>query len=313
MRRWDSIVSKYSEFMKGQDLSEATIACRVSEIGKFGLNLKTRRPIPVIEDLKEEHFSFYLKSRTKFKSKPTTRAIMSHLRCFGDFLARENMLVRNPMRWLHGPKVSMFNKAPKRISKEDMLKLWVEATKNLNNLNQHMLVVVLSVLYGTGLRRGELERLCIDDFLEEEKYLILDGKKSRKERQIYLPPDVYSLIETYLPFRQNALHKNDKSSERHLFVNSKGDPITGQSISLKIKRLAKKAGIEKINMHQFRHTCASDLLGAGFRIDQVKDILGHASVSATMRYFHISAPERKDAMGKHPINDMLKNINSEES
>ena len=307
MRRWDSMVNKYEQVLKAQGLVSNTIVNRLSETVKFGIWLKKRRPIPVIEDFKEEHFSSYLKVRTKFKSKSTTQSIMSHLRCLGDFLVKEKMLIRNPMIWLHGPRVSSRSKTPKRISKEDMLKLWGEATKNLNNHNQHVLIVLLSVLYGTGLRRGELERLRVGDFLEKEKYLILDGRKSRKERKIALPPDVYSLIATYLPFRHNALIKNNNVGENHLFVSARGVPLKGENIGRRVHNLAKRANVRVINLNHFRHTCASDLLSSGFRIDQVQDVLGHANVSTTMRYCHIASPERKEAMQKHPINELLSN------
>lgn len=305
MRRWDSMVNKYEQVLKAQGLVKNTILNRISETVKLGIWLKKRRPLPVIEDFKEEHFTSYLKVRTKFKSKSTTQSIMSHLRCLGDYLVKEKMLIRNPMIWLHGPRVSSRSKTPKRISQEDMLKLWVGASKNLNNHNQHVLMVLLSVLYGTGLRRGELERLCINDFLEEEKCLILDGRKSKKERKIALPPDVYSFITAYLPFRQNALIKIDNTKEKHLFVSARGVPLKAENISTRIHSLAKRSGISPINLHHFRHTCASDLLSAGFRIDQVQEVLGHANISTTMRYCHIASPERKEAMQRHPINDLL--------
>jgi len=174
-------------------------------------------------------------------------------------------------------------------------------------------LVILAVLYGTGCRRGELERLCIDDFLETEKYLILDGQKTRQERKILLPPDVYSLISGYLPYRKNALIKGNCSEEKRLFVRSNGAPMQGAGISKRVFTLAKKAGVKLITLHQFRHTCASDLLASGVTIFQVQDVLGHSAPGTTMRYFHLSSPERKKAMSVHPVNDMLIKIKNEET
>jgi integrase len=58
-------------------------------------------------------------------------------------------------------------------------------------------------------------------------------------------------------------------------------------------------------LHQFRHTCASDLLAAGVPVPEVQRTLGHASIATTMRYLHIADPERHRAVQKHPVNDWL--------
>lgn len=314
MKKWDSVVRTYEEVLIGRGLDKSTISNRIVELGKFGVFLKRQKPLPSIEDLKEHHFVDHLKKRVKFKSKSTISSVMSHLRCFGSFLIQEKLLARNPMIWLQGPKLSVFHKTPKRVSKESLLAIWTEAGKNLNSHNQHLLFVILCVLYGTGLRRGELERLKLFDLGSDEGYLILDGHKSKRERKIPLPPDVLNGIKGYLPFRQNALIKNkNNTEERRLFIDANGRPVKGENITKRIKNLAKRAGVKIKGLHEFRHTCASDLLGSGVRIDQVRDILGHSNISTTMRYYHISAPERKAAMSVHPINKMLNNkINGDE-
>lgn len=313
MKRWDSIIRKYEDVLFGKNLYASTISGRIAELDKFGLWLKKQRPIPVLEDLKEEHFSSYLIKRTHFKSKSRISSIMSHLRCLGDFLVLEKILIRNPMTWLQGPSINLRSLNPKRLTKEEITKLFTQASINLNNHEQHVVLVILAVLYGTGCRRGELERLCIDDFLEQDKYLILDGQKTRQERKILLPPDVYSLILGYLPYRKNALIKGNCPNEKRLFVKSNGKPLLSANISKRVFTLAKKAGIKLLTLHQFRHTCASDLLANGVTIFQVQNVLGHSAPGTTMRYFHLSSPERKNAMKLHPINTMLAKIKEDES
>jgi site-specific recombinase XerD len=58
-------------------------------------------------------------------------------------------------------------------------------------------------------------------------------------------------------------------------------------------------------LHQFRHSCASDLLEAGVRLHEVQRILGHQAISTTIRYVHIADPQRREAISRHPINDWL--------
>ena len=60
-----------------------------------------------------------------------------------------------------------------------------------------------------------------------------------------------------------------------------------------------------ISVHQFRHSCASDLLEAGVHLAEVQRILGHQGIATTVRYTHIADPARRAAMTRHPINDFL--------
>jgi len=60
-----------------------------------------------------------------------------------------------------------------------------------------------------------------------------------------------------------------------------------------------------VRLHQFRHTCASDLIEAGVSLPEVQRILGHSSISSTVRYLHTSDPQRRAAMERHPLNDWL--------
>ena len=70
-------------------------------------------------------------------------------------------------------------------------------------------------------------------------------------------------------------------------------------------RLAQRAKVPLVSLHQFRHTCASDLLENGASLPEVQTILGHKCVETTSRYLHIAGPERVAAMKKHPLNDYL--------
>jgi site-specific recombinase XerD len=74
---------------------------------------------------------------------------------------------------------------------------------------------------------------------------------------------------------------------------------------LLIHRLAHKAKVPLVSLHQFRHTCASDLLENGASLIEVQSILGHKSVESTSRYLHVAGPERARAISKHPLNDYL--------
>jgi site-specific recombinase XerD len=90
-----------------------------------------------------------------------------------------------------------------------------------------------------------------------------------------------------------------------LLVNRDGARLSGASISTGIHRLARRCGVELHSVHQFRHSCASDLLEEGVRLPEVQRILGHQAIATTVRYVHIADPQRREAMARHPINDWL--------
>ena len=167
-----------------------------------------------------------------------------------------------------------------------------------------LLVAVLSILYSTGIRIGELERLRVQDWVREEGLLKIDGSKSNRERIIPVPGITYRSIEGYLSHRQNKLLITGKSHDR-LLANMYGNPLSGQQVRGRIARLCKRVEVSRITPHQFRHSCASDLLEAGVGILEVRSVLGHAYIGTTYRYTAIAGPARKEAISRHPINGML--------
>jgi site-specific recombinase XerD len=76
-------------------------------------------------------------------------------------------------------------------------------------------------------------------------------------------------------------------------------------VSNGIHAISRRAGVSIHSLHQFRHTCASDLLEAGVHLAQVQRILGHSRIATTVRYVHVADPQRREAMRVHPLNDWL--------
>jgi site-specific recombinase XerD len=112
-------------------------------------------------------------------------------------------------------------------------------------------------------------------------------------------------LEAYLPLRHNLLERRGAVKEPALLINREGKRLSAQSLSLLVHRLARKAKVPLVTLHQFRHTCASDLLEHGASVSEVQNILGHKSAESTWRYLHIGDPERTRAMSKHPLNGYL--------
>ena len=183
--------------------------------------------------------------------------------------------------------------------------LWCEAANHRGEHSRHLWITVLALLYGTGLRRGELERLDVSSFDRSERALRIDGRKTGRERSVPLPEMVLRCLESYLPLRHNVLEQSATIGEAALLVTRSGARLTAEMISNGVHRIARRAGVSIHGLHQFRHTCASDLLEAGVHIAQVQRILGHSGIATTVRYVHIADPQRREAMRSHPLHDWL--------
>jgi len=305
MKQWDSLMESYLKLCETRGLAKSTIESRERELNRWGNWLKRRKPKPKIEDIGSEQIIKYIASRTAFRSKPTVYSVISIMRGMGEFLVAEGLWRQDPLRWIKGPKMDPRSRLPRRIGKEPLKKLWIEVASLKNGYQQSLWMLALGLLYGIGIRRGELERLKSSDWDRSSGVLKIDGRKTGRERFVPLPEFAGKCLESYLPLRHNLLERLKRTEETSLLISRDGYPLPGDKIWKGIRRLARKAGAGSITTHQFRHTCASDLLEEGVSLPQVQQILGHASISSTCRYTHISDPAKTQAMTLHPINRML--------
>ena len=306
MRRWDRLKDSYMEEYRARGLSEQTVECTESRLDRWGRWLKKRRPRIMIEHIDADTITRYMEACASFRSKATVYGMLSTMRGFGDYLVRQGLWKINPLRWMKGPKVTPYSRLPKRIDQAHMEALWRAAAQRGGEYSSHQWVTILAMLYGTGLRRGELARLNIDALDRYEGTLRIDGRKTGQQRCVPLPEMVLRCLEAYLPLRHNQLEQVGLIQEPALLVSRYGQRLSGSAISNGIHDIATAAQVPIHSLHQFRHSCASDLLEAGVHLAEVQRILGHAVISTTVRYVHIADPQRRAAIALHPINDWLK-------
>jgi len=305
MRRWDGLVDAYLEEYEVRGVSAAMQGNVRRELERWGQWLKRRRPKPRLEDVDAPLIVRYIEQRTPFRSKATVYSVMSRMRGMGDFLVRRGIWVANPLRWMQGPKLSPYHRMPKRIDGADMQALWSAAAERRDDYRRQLEITVLALLYGTGLRRGELQRLDVEDWRHDDGVLCIDGRKTGRERSVPVPDLVYRCIETYLPQRHNRLAWLGHIDEPALLIGRDGQRLSETAISLMVHGLARRAGVALHSVHQFRHSCASDLIASGVCLPEVQRILGHSGIGSTMRYLHVADPERTAAIARHPINSWL--------
>jgi site-specific recombinase XerD len=299
------LVERYVEEYQARGISPQTVEHVHARLVNWGAWLKLRKPRVAIEQIDTALITRYIASRSSFRAKSTVYGALSTMRGFGDFLVREGLWSINPMRWMRGPKITPYSRLPKRIDWAHMQVMWGEAARLHGSHSAHLWVTVLALLYGTGLRRGELERLRLAHLDRAQGTLLIDGRKTGQQRLVPLPQMVQRCLEAYLPLRHNVLERTGRVGESALLVTRLGTALLAGGISMGVHRLARRAGVGLHSLHQFRHTCASDLLQAGVHVADVQRILGHAGVATTVRYIHIADPQRHAAIALHPLNQWL--------
>jgi site-specific recombinase XerD len=259
-----------------------------------------------LNDVSSDLIVKYVKMRGRFRSKEHVARVISELRCMGEYLVKEGIWPKNPLRWIRGPKLDGRMRVPRRLNATVIERIWEQCVGSREEHRRYECLALLSVLYGTGLRRGEISRLDVSDWLREEGILKIDGKKGGRERHVPVGPGVWTCIEAYLPRRHNKLERVGRLEEQALFLDKNGHRMNEIAISGLVSRLTKHAGVDHVTLHQFRHSCASDLIEAGISLPEVQAILGHAVIQTTLRYTHVADPARREAMEKHPIQGFLK-------
>ena len=192
----------------------------------------------------------------------------------------------------HNIQLSINSKRENEEDKIDYIILTVEEIKSLYNVTEETPLgmrdrAMLSIYYGCGLRKSEGTNLEVNDILFDRK--LVHVRKSKNNQERYIPITVSNLkyIEQYI-YNARSLLLNVDSTEAKLFINEKGNAITGQMLYLRLKKLCEKAKINKeIGLHTLRHSIATHLLQAGVELEQIALFLGHRSLESTQVYTHI--------------------------
>lgn len=148
---------------------------------------------------------------------------------------------------------------------------------------------LLKMLYSSGCRISEITNLSLGDFRRNYHSAIVTGK-GNKQREVYFDAVSYAALQEYLTDRENVLYKNGlQGSTDRLFINQKGHAISVGGIRYIISKYSGGNGTKKpINPHAFRHSFATTLLNNGADVRLVQELLGHANISTTQRYTHVT-------------------------
>lgn len=296
-------IELYAFFLKNEkNYSNYTIVSYRSDLIQFFNYLKLYR---ILKDDKIEYvdrsvmrkYIVYLK-KSDYSARSISRKI-STVRSFFKFCLREGIIKVNPTINLITPKID--KKLPYFLYLQEVNKLIEAPLKNtIFGIRDR---AILELLYGTGIRVGELVNLNICNIDLYEKTIIVFGKGS-KERILPLGNPSIRAIQEYLTGR-NLFEKKifvNKNDLKALFLNRLGGRLTTRSIRRIIIKYMKMAGLnKKISPHVLRHSFATHLLEGGADLRSVQELLGHKSLSTTQIYTHITKERLKTIYKKsHP-------------
>lgn len=232
----------------------------------------------------------------RYSRNSISRKIAS-LRSFYQYLLKEEVIKENPFSYVHLKKKNL--KLPRFFYENEMQVLFdsVKGEKPLDLRNQ----ALLEVLYGSGIRLSECSNLKLAEIDFDSEVMLIHGK-GNKERYAPLGSFAQDALQEYFEKGRKVLMDKYHKSHDYVFVNHHGEPITPTGIEYVLNQVIKKSSLDSsIHPHMLRHTFATHLLNNGADMRTVQELLGHANLSTTQIYAHVTKESlQKNYRSFHP-------------
>jgi integrase/recombinase XerD len=255
-----------------------------------------QKDIAKLQEVKPEVIIEYLvQIKGEGLSANSMNRALAALRGFYKYLIQEKIIGQSPLANIELAKVWM--RLPDTLSKEEMNIILIQPGNQTAAALRD--TAMLELLYATGIRVSELINLTMNSVNWQVGFLVVMGKGS-KERIVPIGKTAYDCTRLYVDKARPQLMQ--KKITDVLFLNRFGTKFTRQGLWKIVIRYAKKAGLQKkVHPHTFRHSFASHLLEGGADLRTVQVMLGHADISTTQIYTHITRERLKEIHAKyHP-------------
>ncbi len=265
-------------------LSEHTLRNYALDVSQFLEFWEKNQPGQPLDLATYRHLRSFLATTLKGKSKATMARKLSALRTFFKYLQRRGVLEQNPARLAPTPKAD--KPLPRFLTVDEVFHLLDQAGGDMSFQSRRDRAI-LELFYSVGLRLSELAGLKLADLDLAEGVVRVWGKGS-KERLAFLGKPARVALESYLPEREQFLHKK-ALTEKALFLSNRGTRLSSRQIARVVARWSRIAGLSAdLTPHGLRHSFATHLLEGQADLRAVQELLGHASISSTQRYLHIN-------------------------
>lgn len=293
---WTALLGEYLVYIKVEKgLSPRTVEAYGRDMRRW-VDFICRQGKASPEDVRREDMTLFLEElRNGGLSARSAARVTAALRSFQRFLLQEDTYGTLPVDDLPYPRHGQA--IPRVLSQEEVTALleqpMVEDSPGLRDR------AILETLYGTGMRISELTGLDLEDVDLGEGELRVLGKGTR-ERIVPIGGAAAEALRRYVTSARPKLARSD--SQRAVFLNQRGGRLTRQGAWELVRKYARRAGLEdKMTPHTLRHSYATHLLENGADLRYIQELLGHASISTTQIYTHVSKTGmRKSYLEAHP-------------
>ena len=307
----DPLVSAFHKYMAAiRNDSDNTVEAYLQDVSQLAAFAFGDAPPPFAWKSVDTYRirAFLIENQKGGAAPTTTRRKLSALRAFFSYLVREDALAHNPCTGVRGPKVP--RRLPEILTKEQVVSLIRAPLENLQATTEKPTPAqayaawrdeaVFEFLYSTGARVAEAAGARLRDVDMRSGAIRLFGK-GRKERLSALGRPALDALRQTLEFGQ-ILWGDAFSRDAPLFRNLKGAPLTTRSMERQMKKWLSAAGLPStVTPHKLRHSFATHMLDAGADLRSVQELLGHASLSTTQIYTHVTIERLREVYeSAHP-------------
>lgn len=259
---------------------ETTVLSYQKDLFQFAQYVKKQKIS--YEAMTREEVRKYLKYLdTQKYAKSSISRFLSSLRGFYSYLVRKGKIQNNPFKVIKNPKKE--KKLPNFLQPDELNKIFdtIDTSTDLGIRNR----LIIELLYATGIRLSELTHLTLQDIDYKAKEIRILGK-GNKERIVFFGDYAKKYLLNYLEIRPHFLQGKSNSI---LLLNKQGGSLTNRGVQQIVDKVVQMAALKHhISPHVLRHTFATDLLNQGADLKSVQELLGHASLSTTQIYTHIT-------------------------
>lgn len=249
-----------------------------------------------------EHIRKFIVYLHRSNSSTSVARKLSALRTFFRYMLREKAVKKDPLVGVVGPKAGKY--IPTFLTVDEVFAL-IESPDKRDTFKLRD-VAILELLYSTGIRVAELASSNLNDLDFESEVLRVRGK-GNKERLVPIGRPAKEAVRAWQPQRQQiilaCLGRGKTPVDDALFLNNRGGRLTTRSVERFVKQYGEKAGIvQVVTPHALRHSFATHLLEMGADLRSVQELLGHASLSTTQRYTHLTLDHLAEVYDNaHPL------------
>lgn len=284
------IIEEYSNYLEMQkNYSHNTVIAYLDDIRSLENFLNSEKLGDLI-DVSERVSRFYIAFLHDRYNPKSIRRKISSVRSMYAYLCNEHKLDINPFVGSVLPKGE--RSLPKFIYENEINEFLSRI--DITSLSGKRDLAIFELLYGSGLRVGELVAIHINDIDFTSKTILIHGKGS-KDRYVPMHSTLIERLRDYLVIVRPAFRaRTEKADDHILFLNFHGNSLTDRGVrDILDRELTKQASTLQISPHSFRHSFATHLLDHGVDLRTVQELLGHVSLSTTQIYTKVSKEKLK--------------------